>query len=81
MPACAQYLFTMPSLLSKPGGLCVCMCLCVNKQTLRGSLFTEIQQGPTKLTFFIASRIMRPSTLLVNKVGSYVAVHTHIVSL
>lgn len=51
---------TMPSLLNTPGGLCECVC--VNKLTLKGSLFATIRHGPTKLTFFNALRIMRPSS-------------------
>lgn len=51
---------TMPSLLNTPGGLC--KCVCVNKRTLKGSLFATIRHGPTKLTFLNDLRIMRPSS-------------------
>lgn len=45
-----------------------CAFLRVNQQTLRGSLFAK---DPQSWPFSIASRIMRLSAQLVNKVGSY----------
>lgn len=51
-----QYLFTMAALWSAARRI-VRPCLCVNKQTLRESLFAESQQGPTELTFPLPSQL------------------------